>query len=322
GGATGSGLGLALAKELLELMGGNIEVESEVGKGTRFTFRLPVRNEAKIEEKTPLPTPVAAASKITTSLGPVRQAIGATREAPSVLVVEDNQDVIYYLRECLGGLYQILEARNGREGIAKAQETIPDLVVSDVMMPEVDGFELCEVLKKDERTSHIPVILLTAKATQEDKLEGLAHGADAYLMKPFQKEELLVRLEKLLELRRKLQQKYQSAEEDGSAPEDAFLQKVREAITAHLDDPDFSVEQLSREVGMSRVQLHRKLKALTDRPASEHIRVIRLNRAYELLMDSELNISEVAYQVGFNDPSHFSRVFSHHFGVAPSELRK
>ncbi|MCB9292031.1 MAG: response regulator [Lewinellaceae bacterium] len=321
GGATGSGLGLALAKELLELMGGNIEVESEVGKGTRFTFRLPVHNEAKIEEKTPLPTPVAAASKITTSLGPVRQAMGATREAPSVLVVEDSLDVIYYLRECLQGRYQVLEASNGREGIAKAQETIPDLVVSDVMMPEVDGFELCEVLKKDERTSHIPVILLTAKATQEDKLEGLNHGADAYLVKPFQKEELLIRLEKLLELRRKLQQKYQSASGDGPGPEDDFLRKVREIVEAHLEEPDFSVEQMSRVVGMSRVQVHRKLKALTGLSASQFIRITRLNRAYELLKDPALNISEVAYQVGFKDPSHFSRVFSQQYGVAPSELR-
>ncbi|MCO6478631.1 MAG: response regulator, partial [Phaeodactylibacter sp.] len=227
GGATGTGLGLALTKELLELMRGSIEVESEVGKGTRFTFRLPVHNEAKIEEKTPLPTPVAGASKITASLEPVRQAMGATREAPSVLVVEDSLDVIYYLRECLQGRYQVMEASNGREGIVKAQEIIPDLVVSDVMMPEVDGFELCKTLKTDERTSHIPVILLTAKATQEDKLEGLNHGADAYLMKPFHKEELLARLEQLLELRRKLQQKYQSADSGGPAPEDAFLQKVR-----------------------------------------------------------------------------------------------
>ncbi|MCB9292032.1 MAG: response regulator [Lewinellaceae bacterium] len=302
-------------------MGGNIEVESEVGKGTRFTFRLPVHNEAKIEEKTPLPTPVAAASKITTSLGPVRQAMGATREVPSVLVVEDSLDVIYYLRECLQGRYQVMEASNGREGIAKAQETVPDLVVSDVMMPEVDGFELCETLKTDERTSHIPVILLTAKATQEDKLEGLNHGADAYLMKPFHKEELLARLEQLLELRRKLQQKYQSADSDGSAPEDAFLQKVRNTIEAHLSEPDFSVEQLSREVGMSRVQLHRKLKALTDMSASQHIRLTRLSIAYELLKDPQLNISEIAYRVGFKDPSYFSRVFSQEFGVSPSEAR-
>ncbi|MCB9051871.1 MAG: response regulator [Lewinellaceae bacterium] len=317
----GAGLGLSIVKEFLSLMGGSIAAQSEVGKGTRFTFRLPVRNEAEMEAAGQAPMQVTAAATAPLLANNSLKA-GTTTNAPSVLIVEDNFDVIYYLRECLAGRYQVLEARNGREGVAKALETVPDLVVSDVMMPEMDGFEFCRILKTDERTSHIPVILLTAKATQEDKLLGLSHGADAYLMKPFHKEELLVRLEQLLELRRKLQQKYQAPDSAGPEPEDAFLRKVREIIEAHLEEPDFSVEQLSRKAGMSRVQVHRKMKALTGVAASHYIKTIRLNRAFELLKDPELNISEVAYRVGFKDPSHFSRAFSQQFGVAPSELRE
>lgn len=318
----GAGLGLALAKELTGLMGGTITVESKVGEGSCFSFHLPIHNEAEMEVMGQQPNPVAPLTKRNARLDTSNPETGAVREAPSLLVVEDNLDVIYYLRECLAGRYQVLEARNGREGMAKALETIPDLVVSDVMMPEMDGFEFCKALKTDERTSHIPVILLTAKATQEDKLEGLSHGADAYLMKPFHKEELLVRLEQLLELRRRLQQKYQSADGAGPEPEDAFLRKIREIIEAHLDEPDLSVEQLGRKAGMSRVQLHRKMKALTGMPASHYIRMIRLTKAFELLKDSELNISEVAYRVGFKDPSYFSRLFSQYFGVAPKKMRR
>ena len=322
GSREGAGIGLALTKELLYLMGGGIEVQSEVGKGTCFTFRLPVRHEAKIEATDRILQTAAPAAAIALPMTGNSRKAGTVADAPIVLVVEDNPDVIYYLRECLEGRYRVLEARNGQEGIDKALETIPDLVVSDVMMPEMDGFEFCRTLKTEERTNHIPVILLTAKVTQEDKLEGLAHGADAYLTKPFQKEELLVRVAKLLELRRQLQQKYQSANGHAREPEDAFLRKARQIVEANLEEPDFGVEQLSRELGLSRVQVYRKIKALTDRSTSRYIHIARLDKAYGLLKNPELNISEVAYRVGFKDPSHFSRAFSQYFGMPPNETRK
>lgn len=321
----GAGLGLALVRELVELMGGSIQVHSKINRGTTFTFRLPVHNEAPMESPMQTDRPAVADRDAGAQSGIAdspQQTILKNNETPIVLLVEDNMDVISYLRSCLENQYRLLEARNGREGVAKARETIPDLVISDVMMPEMNGFELCRTLKTDERTNHIPVVLLTAKATQTDRVEGLSRGADAYLAKPFQKEELMVRLEQLLELRRKLQQKYQSvADGEAPEPEDPFLKKILGIIEVHLDDPDFTVERLSREVGMSRVQVHRKLKALTDSSASRHIRMLRMKKARELLKNPVLNISEVAYRVGYSDPAYFSRVFSKEFGVAPSEIR-
>ena len=318
----GTGLGLALVRELMELMEGNIAVESESGKGTTFTLLLPIRNEAPLKE-----IKRSLQEQINSQERPIpenNRALEASTSADKavVLIVEDNLDVIYYLRSCLEDQYQILEAQNGREGIDIALREIPELVITDVMMPEVDGFELCKSLKTDERTNHIPIVMLTAKATQADKLEGLTQGADAYLAKPFQKEELRVRLENLLELRNQLQEKYQTFQNSPEEEEDPFLQKIRQLILDHLDDADFGVLPLSRALGMSRVQVHRKLKAMTDLSTTQFIRQIRMQQAYQLLKNAELSVSEVGYMVGFKDPGHFSRVFSQHFGVAPSETRK
>lgn len=318
----GTGLGLALAKELVELIGGTINVDSETGKGTCFTLQLPIHQKAEVREELPnIPSPVHLhdSATIASSLPPTTE---VPAEAPLVLLVEDNPDVIYYLRSCLEGRYTIQEANNGQAGINTALETIPDLIISDVMMPEVDGFELCRILKTDERTNHIPILLLTAKANQADKIQGLTHGADVYLTKPFEKEELLIRLQNLLELRSKIQEKYQAESGKDSTQEDPFLQKVRAVIMAHLDDPEFGVMPLSRALGMSRVQVHRKLKALTNLSTTQNIRSIRLQQAYELLKNPDLSISEIGYQVGFKDPTHFSRAFSQQFGKSPRETRK
>jgi len=227
-------------------------------------------------------------------------------------------------------------AANGREGIEKALENVPDLILSDVMMPEKDGLDVCKALKNDARTSHIPIVLLTAKADVESRLAGLRRGADAYLAKPFVEEELRITVANLLEIRRKLQEKYRAADfglpaaepAEAQAPgsvfdlEDAFLQKTIALIDENLDDAEFGNAELSRNMLMSESQLHRKIKALTNLSLSVFIRSIRLRRGRALLQTSDLAVSEIAYAVGFTDPAYFSRTFSTEFGIAPTAIRK
>ncbi len=335
----GTGIGLALTKELVGLMGGNISVESEVGKGTTFTLLFPISlakdtPKQKAESQSPRSLspeliPDLPASSLSSESGET-EAPGD--EKPVLLIIEDNADVAIYIISLLKNDYKVLTAPNGLDGINMAFETIPDIIISDVMMPEKDGYEVCETLKMDERTSHIPIILLTAKAEEADRIAGLRKGADAYLMKPFNKEELFVRLEKLLELRRALQLRYSVTNEGLTAShnltlgaestlEDLFLQKLHQAVLENLDDPDLGVGQLSRATLLSPSQLYRKLNALTGEPPNAFIRKIRLHRAMEMLKTTHLNISEIAYAVGFNDPNYFSRVFHKEFGKAPIEYR-
>jgi signal transduction histidine kinase/DNA-binding response OmpR family regulator/ligand-binding sensor domain-containing protein len=334
----GSGIGLALTKELVGLMGGTISVESTVGKGTIFTLLLPVRLGAVTplspgafqSARTLAPEPAPEWSATSTPPHTGDATLGLVGEKPLLLIIEDNADVVTYIAGLLEKEYEIHTAPNGRAGIEKAYELVPDIIISDVMMPEKDGYEVCETLKTDERTSHIPIILLTAKAEASDRITGLRKGADAYLMKPFNKEELFVRLEKLLELRRALQQRYAAAsagiapDPEASAPtlEDIFLQKLQNAVLENLDDPSLGAEELSRAVLLSPSQLYRKLNALTGEPPNAFIRKIRLHQAMTLLKTTDRNISEIAYDVGFNDPNYFSRVFSKEFGDTPREYRK
>jgi YesN/AraC family two-component response regulator len=218
------------------------------------------------------------------------------------------------------------------EGLEIAADIIPDLIITDVMMPFMDGFELCQKLRKNELTSHIPIIMLTAKADMESKMEGLERGADVYLEKPFNREELLVRIKKLLELRKHLQQYYLKkaglTDKPVSIPapaddkiEDSFVKKVREVVEAHLGDPDFTVEHLCKFVFMSHSQLHRKLDALTGCSPNKFIRIIRLNKAKELLKNPDNSIGTIALDCGYNDPGYFSRVFKQENGVTPQEWR-
>ncbi len=316
----GSGIGLAFTHELVKLMGGDIQVESTLGKGTTFEVLLPIRQTAKmdLEEK----------------MG--HQRLPSTKSIPDypsnlpqLLIIEDNPDIVEYLTACLGSYYRLDYAYNGRSGIDRALETIPDLIISDVMMPEKNGFEVCAFLKNDARSSHIPIVLFTAKAAIEDRIAGLKRGADAYLAKPFHPDELLAILANLFETRQKLQVKYSSGEWltgnlttttlDATSPiptpdptqvqadamEDVFLQKLNHVVAERLTEPDLTVEDISRMLGMSYPVVHRKVTALTGRSLTLYVRSIRLQKARQLLVDPALSIAEIAYQTGFNDPKFF-----------------
>ncbi len=323
----GTGIGLTIVKELMTMMEGEIEVESETGKGTTFSLFLPVHRNAAIVTSPVQKDEAVESTAFDTSFSIENQMIEVEEgsdELPSLLIVEDNTDVKQYLAACLQGRYRLYFAGDGQEGIDKALELVPDVIISDVMMPVKDGYEVCATLKSDSRTSHIPIILLTAKADDDARISGLEKGADAYLSKPFNKEELFVRLNKLLELRAQLQEKYRALDEPITAQnqEDEFIKRIREEIEANLDDEFFGIQELCRAIGMSRAQLHRKLKALTGKSTSIFVRSIRLHKAKPILLNTDLNISQVAFEVGFSDPKYFSRTFNEEFGMTPKVFRK
>jgi DNA-binding response OmpR family regulator/two-component sensor histidine kinase len=340
----GTGIGLSLTKELVKLMEGRIEAKSPPtgsNKGTEFTVWLPVKRIApEVNDQTSFKTSLEQIQPMLTEVAtkPERVNEVMVNEKPLILLVEDNADVVAYTASCLPE-YRLAVGKDGREGFEIASEIIPDLVITDVMMPFVDGFELCRKLRTDEHTSHIPIIMLTAKADIESRMEGLEQGADAYLEKPFHKEELLLRIRKLLELRKNLQQLYikqaglvvpQTDEVQTTSPEpiaaiqkteDDFVKKVTQVIEAHFTDEQFTVEQLCKQVYMSHSQLHRKLEALTGCSPNKFIRMIRLNRATTLLKDPSLSISSIALECGYNDPGYFARVFKQEYGITPQEWR-
>ncbi|MCB0563312.1 MAG: response regulator [Phaeodactylibacter sp.] len=321
-----TGIGLALVKELVELMGGAILVESEVGIGSKFIIRIPVRRNAQLKNYS---RQDYWGFQVThQEEDGQNEPITHDAEMPILLLVEDNPDVVAYIRTILETDYNIYFARNGREGLALAVEQVPDIIISDVMMPEMDGFELCNRLKQDERTSHIPIILLTARAADEDKVAGLQRGADAYLTKPFNKEELLVRIEKLIERQLQLQKHFSAGlpeeveQEEEVALENAFLQKLKALVESDISNQGLTITGLCEAAHLSHTQVYRKLKALTKKTPSQFIRSIRLEKAMELLNSTDLNISQIAYEVGFNDPNYFSRSFLQEFGTTPSSVRK
>jgi DNA-binding response OmpR family regulator len=247
-------------------------------------------------------------------------------ELPLLLIVEDNPDLRTYMQDQLAGEYRIMQAENGAVGFEQAVNRMPDLIITDVMMPEMTGTEMTAKLKQDERSSHIPVIMLTAKAEQEDKLEGLETGADDYLLKPFNTRELEVRVRNLIEQRRLLREKFARSsllapqEVAVSSVDEQFLNRLLEVIEEHIDNEAFSVEEMGRQVGLSRSQLHRKLKALTGQPPNVFLRTIRLQRAYQLLSRRAGNTSEIAFMTGFSSASYFSKCFKDHFRMTPSEV--
>ncbi len=327
----GSGIGLAMVRELTDLMHGEIEVKSQLGEGTEFIIRFAITHGA--EERNAEISKSSVNDVVTGFVKPTLEQSDLEivdqhllEEVPSLLIVEDNEDVIQYIQTCVDEDYNTYIARDGAEGILKAKELVPDLIISDIIMPVKDGFELCKEVKSDAITSHIPVVLLTGRDDVDSKLEGLDSGADDYMIKPFNPDELKMRLRNLIRVRRMMQQRYQPSETNSfdspvsDSQEDLFVENVRKVILDRIDDNEYSIAQLCRELGMSRTQLHNKLKAVTGRSASLFIRYIRLNESIKLLKQGELNVSEVAYSVGFKDPSYFSRTFAEEFGYPPSKI--
>jgi len=329
----GTGIGLALVKDLVDLHKGKIELKSISGVGTEIVILLPLE-QASVNTQTdmeiPALDPIDPDLEIVVNFEPQKQTL--TEEEISaqniVLVIEDNDDIRNFLRLTLEPKYRVFEAVDGEKGIEKATEIIPDVIICDVMMPGKDGFEVTKILKKQEKTSHVPIIILTAKAGVENRIIGLETGADAYVPKPFSSEELHARIKNLIENRIKLKEKYSRTllvkPQVASEPsmEEKFLLRVKGVVDKHLDDEHFSVEELSKEVGMSRAQLHRKLIALTGVSASRFVRNYRLGHAYQLLQNKVGTVSEIAYRVGYSSPAYFTKCFTEDYGISPSQVKK
>jgi signal transduction histidine kinase/DNA-binding response OmpR family regulator/streptogramin lyase len=338
----GTGIGLSVVKEMVKIHGGKISVESSEGMGTSFIVKLPIIEEEIFEQvldpdlvkkmefiKLKFPEnegmETQALSEIEAEeIQAVPETEGKVKNNKSrILIVEDNAEMRQYIREELESQYDVMESVNGEDALNKAFNFNPDLILSDIMMPQMDGIELCNKLKTDERTSHIAVILLTARSSQEYKMEGLETGADDYLIKPFYIAELLIKIHNILETRRNLREKFGKTLHfepnalEITSVDQKFLKRAIDIIEEHIDDEDFSVETFSKLVGMSRVSLYNKLNSLTNHSVQKFIFSIRLKRAAQLLKESGMTVTEVAYSVGFKDPSHFSKLFKKQFGVSP-----
>lgn len=346
---TGSGIGLALCKELVELHRGEISAASKAGEGSEFTIRLPL-GKAHLKPEEIADSSISDGStgaypefteRLPTSLG-FPEGAGEVPdlkdrdqseipdpESPIILLVEDNPDMRQYLRRHLARQYRLLEAQDGEEGYQKAAAEIPEVIISDVMMPKMDGFEMCRRLKTSELTSHIPVILLTAKGSGESKLEGLELGADEYLTKPFEARELHLRIRNLLEQQRKMQQRFRQqvtvvqvepADIELPSREKEFMQKALRIIEARMSNAKFGAAALAREMDESEKQLNRKIHNLFGANSTELIRSMRLKRAAQLLQQRSGTVSEIAFDVGFSNLSYFARCFKRQYGKAPSEF--
>jgi len=331
----GTGIGLALTKELVELHKGQIAVSSKVEEGTEFTIQFPI-GDLSDENENPykLSAPNNLYDNITNVVDTsVSKLIPNTLNPESsnqeiVLIVEDNSDVRTYIHEQLEIDYKIIEAANGEEGVSIAQKEIPDLIITDVMMPKKDGYQFCKEIRSNEKTSHVPIIMLTAKAGLDNKIEGLEIGVDAYLTKPFSARELKVRVKNLIYQRKELRKRFSKSliikpsEVTAILIDQEFLIKVTNTIESNFEDEQFSVDKLAENMNMSVSQLNRKLNALINQPPGHLIRSFRIQRAADLLKKNFGTIAEICYKVGFNDQAYFSRAFKKQFGVSPSDYKK
>jgi len=345
-GYEGTGIGLALTKELVELHHGTITVESKVDSGTSIIIFLPAGNEhLNKEELISIGSPdheedveLLVEDYVYGNIPLSDDISEVTKEQtekilPIILIVEDNSDMRAYIKDYLEKSYQIIEAVNGEDGFNKATEHIPNLIITDLMMPKMDGNELTGKLKTDQRTSHIPIIMLTAKASMESKLEGLETGADDFLTKPFDTQELVIRIRNLIMQRQKLRimlrQQIDDADQtrtileyngiEMSKLDKQFLEKALKVVGDQIANPDFSVELFASEMAMSRMHLHRKLTGLIDHSPTDLIRNIRLKKAAVLLKEGELNITQISYEVGISSISYFAKAFKEKYGISPSD---
>lgn len=326
----GSGLGLAITKELTGLINGTISVKSRLGAGSEFIVKLPVTYNAPVSEVLVPDRILTESGQFVATSSNQKQTQHKTHadngNKPQLLIVEDNVIVIQYLTTFLENNYEIIVAENGREGLKKALESVPDIILSDVMMPTMDGAEMLEMIRNDFRISHIPVILLTAKADSASRLEGLKRGADAYFTKPFDKEELMTQMSSLIELRKRLRERYSAVDnldltdEKIFHYEDVFMKKIREKMIANISDELFDINKLCSEMAISRTQLYRKFRILTDKTPNDYFMTLRLHRAFEMLKSSDISVSQAAYGTGFKNLSHFSRSFTREFGINPREI--
>ena len=329
----GTGIGLALVKELVGVLKGEISVRSKVGEGTTFIVKLPIgyetwKNDIVVEDTKITPLLWKPQQTFSSDIIKIENQLDRNNTDENILlIIDDNADIRTYIRSIFEDKYQIIEAINGKDGILKAQETIPNLIISDLMMPEMDGFEFSKYIKTNETTSHIPIIMLTAKANIESRIEGLELGADDYLIKPFDVKEIKARVKNLLEKQENLRQYFGGKTVKTKIPkysplEDIFLTKVNKIIEKHYSKNSFGIQQFCEDMNMSSSQLLRKLKALTSKTTVEFIREYRLQRAAEMLEQQKGTVSDIAFAVGFESLSYFTKAFQEKHGVLPSEYRE
>ena len=348
GAASGTGIGLALVKSFVELHHGEARVESEPGKGSDFIVVIPreqegdsqvIHNDVDIVDNSVNASASTGKNVVDESVlqyiddgdrshGKVQQLVSENTNRPTVLVIDDNTDIRQYERTLLQDEYVVLEAADGKEGLAVALKEVPDLVICDVMMPVMDGLEFTKQLKTNTATSHIPVIMLTAKNLEEHRAEGYEHGADSYITKPFHSKVLLARIENLLRQRQLLKNLYQGSKEAEKEISEAhledrdkqFLKQLQAIIQKNLSDSEFGVEDMGQQIGLSRVQLYRKVKAMTGSSVVDLLRKARLAKARRLLETRSMSVSEVAYEVGFSAPSYFTKCFKEEYGMLPGDV--
>ena len=355
GGGSGTGVGLAVVKAFAELHGGRVSVKSVEGEGSEFKVVLPLmakkpnthpnppkgresemssrewlndveHKSVYTEQSMSSPLPSGGLGWVSGADGVVPEPDGAVVPRPLILVVDDNVDVREYVAGLLGSEYDVRQAADGREGLDAALKTVPDLIVCDVMMPVMDGLEMCRRVKAETATSHVPVILLTSNAQENQRAEGYDCGADAYITKPFSSKVLLSRVRNLLENRKRLKYVYASGADDeardAADPDSRFMADFGRVVRERMSDSSLSVETISSALGLSRVQMYRKVKQLTGQSPVEIIRVTRLKKAERLLKTTKMTVSEISYDVGFSSPSYFSKCFKDYFGVQPGEVRE